>query len=172
MNLKMKHRSLIAVCTLAAGFALPLSAMLVQNPPAAPQAQQPEVEPPPVLAVPQGYRYDARGRRDPFINPVPKPKPKEPDVPVVRPPGLKGVLINEAVLAGVVTSKEPNMNVAVLTAPGGRTYFVYKGDALFDGVIKEIRADGVVFILTPTGRQSTEPPREIERKVRPTPGED
>jgi hypothetical protein len=64
------------------------------------------------------------------------------------------------------------MNVAVITAPGGKPYFAYRGDSLFDAVIKEIRSDGVVFTLTTPGRENAEPPREIERKVRAVPRED
>src|SRR5436190_17886681 len=61
-----------------------------------PVAQTPE-EPRPVLAVPPGYHYETHGRRDPFVNPIPKPPP----VPVVvevkpdRPPGLKGAYVND-----------------------------------------------------------------------------
>jgi hypothetical protein len=137
------------------------------------EAPPPADEPPPAMAVPKIYRYEPRGRRDPFVNPVPKPVVTEaaPEIPVVRPPGLPGVLLNEAVVAGVVTSKEPSMNVAIIKAPGGRTYFAYRGDALFDAVVKEIRPDGVIFTLSTPGRPSTTPPREIERKVRPSPGE-
>src|SRR5205823_11152412 len=42
-------------------------------PQAQPQQQPPPEEPPPVFAVPKEYRYNARGRRDPFVNPIPKP---------------------------------------------------------------------------------------------------
>ena len=47
-----------------------------------------------MLFAPKDYKYDARGRRDPFVNPVPKPAASAgPAAPVVRPPGLKGVLM-------------------------------------------------------------------------------
>jgi hypothetical protein len=106
-----------------------------QKPPAV------EEEQPPVLTVPKDYRYNARGRRDPFVNPVPKPKTvvAAAPPPTVRPPGLKGVLVAEAQIAGVVTSREPSMNVVVLSAPGARTpYFARVGDQLFDAVVKNI----------------------------------
>ena len=47
----------------------------------------------PVLSVPKDY-YNARGRRDPFVNPVPKPVQKAAPVElvIVPPPGLRGVL--------------------------------------------------------------------------------
>ena len=87
------------------------------------QPQKPQEEPPPVLTVPKEYRYNARGRRDPFVNPVPKPKtPTQVAPPIVkRPDGLKGVLVAEAQVAGVVTSKEPSMNVVIIAAPGAKT---------------------------------------------------
>jgi len=136
----------------------------------APAPAPPPQDPPPILAVPREYRYESRGRRDPFVNPVPRPVTAGPVIPSVRPPGLKGVLISEAVVAGVVTSKEPSMNVVVIGAPAGKSYFARIGDELFDGVVKEIRLDTITFALnsSPAG---TEAPRDIVRKVRPTPGE-
>jgi hypothetical protein len=130
----------------------------------------PPQDPPPVLAVPRDYKYDSRGRRDPFINPVPRPASNRPAIPSVRPPGLKGVLIAEAGIAGVVTSKEPSMNVVIINAPAGKTYFARIGDELFDAVVKEIRLDIVTFALN-SSPADTEAPREIVRQVRPTPGE-
>ena len=131
---------------------------------------------PPILSVPSGYKYDPRGRRDPFVNPIPKPAPPEPEVPVIRPPGLRGVLIAEVKLMGVVTSREPAMNKVIVQAPGNRIYFAARGDALFDAVIKEIRPDAVVFTLAPPvnrgqGQQQTPTSREVVRKINPAPGE-
>jgi len=133
-------------------------------------ASPPPEEPPPVLAVPKDYKYNAQGRRDPFVNPVPKPVSATPVVPAVRPPGLKGVLIAEATIAGVVTSREPSMNVVIINAPAGKTYFARIGDELFDARVKEIRLDTVTFALN-TPPTATAAPREIVRKVRPAPGE-
>ena len=163
------HRLLIPIYVLTIGLCLLLDAQAQ----ATPQQTKPAVEeePPPVLSVPPEYRYDPRGRRDPFVNPIPKPVPEEPPVPVIRPPGLKGVLLNEANVIGIVTSKEPTMNVAIIAAPGGRTYFATRRDTLFDALIKEIQVDSVVFTLKPPGQAADAPPRDIVRKVRPTPGE-
>src|SRR5438552_18994933 len=92
---------------------------------------KPADEPPPSpLAVPKDYHYNGRGRRDPFVNPVPPPAPNTPGAAAgPRPPqcpqaqGLKGVLVGQAAIAGVVTSREPSMNVVIIGAPGGKTYF-------------------------------------------------
>jgi hypothetical protein len=167
----MKYRVIVSVVITVAW----ASAAFSQAAPPAP-APAPVEEPPPVLTVPKDYKYDARGRRDPFINPVPKPvaaaaPAEKPAIPAVRPPGLKGVLVAEAAIAGVVTSKEPSMNVVIINAPAGRTYFARIGDELFDAVVKEIRLDTVTFALNSPGSGAESTPREIVRKVRPTAGE-
>src|SRR5262245_31878206 len=68
--------------------------------PSAPGQTAPvELDPPPPLPVPQGYSYAPRGRRDPFVNPVPKPAGGEAVArPVIRPDGLPGVLVSEVKL--------------------------------------------------------------------------
>lgn len=112
----------------------------------------------PVLTVPEGFSYESRGRRDPFVNPIPKPPPAPPKADdaaaTARPDGLPGVLVAEARITGTVISKEPGMTKAIITAPGKRTFFAVRGDTLFDGVIKEISKDEVVFtMISPSTRQ-------------------
>src|SRR5262245_3603570 len=112
----MRRILLISILVLAPS--LPVFSQVQPEKPPAPE------EPPPVLAVPKNYRYNGRGRRDPFVNPVPKPKVTAVSVPANRPPGLRGVLVSEALIAGVVTSREPSMNVVIIGAPGAKTpYF-------------------------------------------------
>ena len=130
----------------------------------APAAAPPE-EPSPVLSVPTDYHYDARGRRDPFVNPVPKAVEKAPPAVALRPAGLKGVLVTEADIIGIVVSREPSMNLVTIQAPGGKRYFARIGDALYDGIIKSIKADGVTFALT-ASNSDPKLPREIVRKLR------
>jgi len=143
------------------------------------QAQPPkpaEEAPPSPLAVPKNYRYTGRGRRDPFVNPIPKPAPNAANpaggpAPAQCPQaqGLKRVLVGQAAIAGVVTSREASMNVAIISAPGGKTYFAHIGDALCDAVVRSIKITQVTFmpIVSPGTDQTGV--REIERKVRPTP---
>ena len=142
--------------------------MDVQARPPGPQAPAPSEEAPPVLVVPPGYTYSPQGRRDPFVNPIPKAVSAAPGAPVSRLPGLRGVSVSEAVIAGVVTSREPAMNLVVILAPGDKTYFAARNDYLFDAVIKDIQMDSVVFALTLPGRPGSPqiPPRELVRKVR------
>lgn len=165
----LAHLFVVALLvTAGALFALPEQAA------GAPEAQAAQTSPP-VLGVPSGYKYDSRGRRDPFTNPVPKPASAEPEsvaVPTVRPPGLKGVLIGEIQIPGIVTSKEKSMNLAVIIGPGNRTYFAVPGDELYDSVVKEITVDSVIFVMKPPpgseGKPS--PPREVVKKTSPVSG--
>jgi Tfp pilus assembly protein PilP len=145
------------------------------KPPAAAAAAPPE-EPLPPLSVPKDYRYNSRGRRDPFVNPVPKPVQKLGTVagvvapPSVRPDGLKGVLVAEIQIAGIVSSREPSMNVVTIAAPGGKKYFARVGDALYDAVVKSIKSDSVTFALTTPGLDPSVP-RERTLKMHTTPGD-
>lgn len=126
----------------------------------------------PVLAIPDGYAYDPLGRRDPFVNPVPQPAPDVgPEAPEVRPPGLPGVLLNEASLSGVVNSGEGG-SIVVVEAPGSRTFIAREGDELLDVLIREIRSDSVVFEVKPLDGASEPLERErVVRNVNAAPGE-
>jgi hypothetical protein len=81
--------------------------------------------------------------------------------------------VREALIAGVVTSKEPWMNVVIISAPGAKApYFAHVGDELYDAVVKSIKLDTVTFALTASASPGDpKAPREIVRRVRPTPGE-
>jgi type II secretory pathway component PulC len=78
-------------------------------------------------------------------------------------------MISEAVISGLVWSREVEMNRAVIAAPGGRTYFAKRGDALFDAVIKDIERDGVVFQVKAKDRDGNPILEEVVRRVRTTP---
>jgi hypothetical protein len=162
----MKYRVLLLSSFAVLG--LGITALPQAQPQAAPSVQE---DPPPVFTVPKDYRYSSKGRRDPFVNPVPKPRTPE-LIAKDRPPGLKGVLLSEAKIAGVVTSPDPSMTIVVITAPGAKaSYFAHVGDHLYDAVVKNIKLDTVTFVLTASNGDPNAP-REIVRKVRSNPGED
>jgi Tfp pilus assembly protein PilP len=131
--------------------ATPASAQQAAKTPGAPAQTAAKVEdPPPALSVPPGFHYAPRGRRDPFVNPVAKKQEDggtaENPLPLVRPDGLPGVLVSEVKLSGIVHSADKEMSKAMLVV-GRNTYFAKRGDSLFDGVIKEIRQNEVVFAM-------------------------
>jgi hypothetical protein len=145
---------------------------LAQTPAPAKGATPPkqEDEAPPAMAVPPAYKFETLGRRDPFVNPIPKPVAPVAPAPASRPPGLKGVLVSEAAVTAIVVSREaPELTRVAITSPGNKTYFAHKGDALFDGVIKDIQKDAVVFELTSKNLDGKTTTREVVRKIRSTP---
>jgi len=169
----MKFRlSLVIVTALAVSVPLAFGQAQPPVPPQTPPAAAPEVAPP-KRPVPPGYKYEPRGRRDPFVNPVPKRDPEAERIsfiPSDRPPGLKGLLISEVVITAVVVSAEKAMNVALVQGPGNRTYRAFPGDEVLDGVVSEIRKDSVVFTVRPLpgAPPNPEAPREVVVKIRST----
>jgi hypothetical protein len=167
----MKQSLAIAVVTAGMLVAIPVFSQDAK-PVADKTKQVAPPEPVPVLAVPAGYSYRTDGRRDPFLNPLPKTQndPEAPSAPPSRPPGLKGLLLAEVAINGVVVSREPGMTRAVIVGPGKKTYFAGRGDTLFDAVVKEIRPTAVVFTaISPSTKQPTN--KEIVRSVSTSAGE-
>jgi Tfp pilus assembly protein PilP len=125
-----------------------------------PEAQDPALTEEPMEEIPEGieimegsgYRYEARGRRDPFvslalgINVLP---------PEVRPPGLAGMLIQEVSLRGIV--KTVDGYIAMIQGTDNKSYFAREGERLYDGHIQAINDQRVVF------RQEINDPLRIEK---------
>ncbi len=97
------------------------------------------------------YRYDPQGRRDPFrslIGPAPK---LEGD----RPPGVRGLLIDEMKLQGVFRTRQGLS--AMVQGADNKGYLIRIGDKVFDGEVIRITPTSVVF------RQEVNDPTRIER---------
>ena len=144
-------------------------ALLDQKP--APAAATP-TPPPPAAAVqgappaPQGagYSYDPAGRRDPFVSLTGRGS----DVPLPggsRPAGVPGLLVTEITVKGVLKSPRGGY-LALVQAPDNRTYIVHGGDKLFDGTIKAITQDAVVFSQDVNDPLSLVKQREVRKAIR------
>ena len=130
--------------------------------PATGEAPAPEGEAPPQTAEPvpegieitegTGFRYEARGRRDPFVSLALGIDVLSPDV---RPPGLSGMLIQEVSLRGIV--KTVDGYIAMIQGTDNKSYFARSGERLYDGNIQSIDDAGVVF------RQEINDPLRIEK---------
>ena len=85
--------------------------------------------------------------RDPFYplpeTPIEKPSSSPAKSPVSRPPGLKGTLISETSLVGIVSSGE--FYLALLETEDEVTYIAKVGSRLFDGKVILISDNGVLF---------------------------
>ena len=124
-------------------------------------------QPPPVPAqearpAPEiGVGYEADGRRDPFVSPIVRVTGGA--AAVERPPGLPGLGVDEAVLRGVVMSREGYL--AVLEAPDARTYVVRRADRLYDGTVQEVTGDAVLFLRDAAGAAPVTE-REVRKRLR------
>jgi hypothetical protein len=142
--------------------------------PASPAPGQPPATPPatppaapgaaPAQPAGGGYSYDPAGRRDPFVS----LSGRGGDVPAVggsRPSGLPGLLVSEITLKGVL--KSPKGLIALVQSPDNRTYIIHAGDKVFDGSVKAITADAVVFSQDVNDPLSLVKQREVRKAIRP-----
>ena len=139
--------------------------------PAAPAHATPATAPVPTsqaVVVPT-YKYEAKGRRDPFRSLDVSATIQASTAPAIRAPGLKGQLVSEINLAGIVKSK--NQYMAMATGYRGKTYFLQPNDDLYDGKVIEIKSDAVVFSQTLTDSQGKRLSQRVVKKLYPTRGE-
>jgi hypothetical protein len=115
------------------------------------------------------YKYEAKGRRDPFRSLDVSATIQASTAPTVRAPGLKGQLVSEINLAGIVKSK--NQYMAMATGYRGKTYFLQPNDDLYDGKVIEIKSDAVIFSQTLTDSQGKKLSQRVVKKLYPTRGE-
>jgi Tfp pilus assembly protein PilP len=111
---------------------------------------------------PAGYSYNPEGRRDPFVSLV--GRGNDPKQAGARTTGVPGLLVNEVTVKGVIRGRSGYL--AMLQAPDNKTYIVRSGDRLFDGTVKTITQDGVVFSQDVNDPLSLVKHREVPKKVR------
>jgi Tfp pilus assembly protein PilP len=115
------------------------------------------------------YKYEVKGRRDPFRNLDVVNTIRASSAPVVRPPGLKGQMVSDISLVGIVKSKSEYM--AVATGHRGKTYFIHPSDELYDGRVLQIRSDAVVFSQILTDSRAKKISQQVVKKLYQTRGE-
>jgi Tfp pilus assembly protein PilP len=133
--------------------------------PAPGQPAAAEKDPPPAQGSPAGYSYDPSGRRDPFVSLTARGGDLPPAAGV-RPPGPAGMLVGEATVKGIFKSPKGGF-LALLQGPDGRTYSVKQGDKVFDGSVKAITQDTVVFSQDVNDPLSLVKQREVRKSIRP-----
>lgn len=124
-----------------------------------PAAQAP---PPPQGA---GYSYDPAGRRDPFVSLTGRGG----DLPIPggsRPGGVPGLLVGEITVKGIWKSPRVGFT-ALVQSPDNRTYLLKSGDKVFDGVVKAITPEAVVFSQDVNDPLSLVKQREVRKSIRP-----
>lgn len=166
-----------AILLIGAWITMEASLLAVQPPPTKPAV----VPPPPAdsatsqnaAAPPAGdmnYKYEIRGRRDPFRPlDVAAASFQTTQAPIVRPPGLKGQLVSEIRLVGIVETRSGIL--AMVQGYRSRTFFLHANDALYDGKVAEIRKDAVVFSQILKDTQGKTMTQQVVKKLQPTRGE-
>jgi hypothetical protein len=130
--------------------------------PGAPGAATAAQAPPPPQGA--GYSYDPAGRRDPFVS----LSGRGGDVAIpggARPGGVPGLLVAEVTVKGLLKSR--GGFIALVQSPDNRTYILKTGDKLFDGVVKAVTQDAVVFSQDVNDPLSLVKQREVRKSIRP-----
>ena len=122
------------------------------------------------IAKPASVLYEPNNRTDPFLHIVPSKTAARPadDEEIPRgtpPPGIEGTFIDKAGLEGIVIHYD-NRRMAVVRSEDNRAYFLYEGDRLFDGYLKTIDDDSVVFVRETLMRSGRIRTQEVTRRLR------
>jgi Pilus assembly protein, PilP len=140
-----------------------------QPPPGTPPTAVPAAPPAGNETAVPIYKYEVKGRRDPFRSLDVTRTVQAASAPVVRPPGLKGQLVSEIRVVGVVKSKGALM--AIVQGYRNKTFFVHPDDLLYDGKVLEVRNDAVVLSQILTDNQGKKTSQQVVKKLYPTRGE-
>ena len=87
------------------------------------------------------------------------------------PPGVRGLLISQLRLEGVVRQQTANKMIAVVTNETRRAYFLHESDSVYNGVVSKITPDAIYFkenVLDGNGRVTT---REVMKRLGSASGE-
>jgi Tfp pilus assembly protein PilP len=108
----------------------------------------------------QGFTYDPAGRRDPFRSLLARQAKEELGE---RPPGLRGMGIEEVKLQGIL--KIPEGYVAMIQGTDNMSYLIRPGTVLYDGTVELIEQGKVVFRMQVADPKSLKPYREVVRTL-------
>jgi Tfp pilus assembly protein PilP len=108
------------------------------------------------------FTYDPANRRDPFVS-LAEGVPEEAKGPEERPQGLAGMMIGEVRLEGIV--KTTSGIIAIVQGRDKLSYILRPGTKLYDGEVKTILPDKVVFKQQVNDPKAMKPFREVVREV-------
>jgi Tfp pilus assembly protein PilP len=120
----------------------------------------------PTAAEPQGFTYNAEGRRDPFVSLVRRGADPSRSGTGTRAAGLPGLAVSEVSLKGTVASR--GGYVAIVQGVDSKTYIVREGDRLLDATVRSITQDAMVLMQQVNDPLSLEKSREVRKVLRQT----
>ncbi len=107
-----------------------------------------------------GFTYDPAGRRDPFRSLLVRQSREEAGG---RPPGLRGMGIDEIRLEGIFKLSEGY--VGMIQGTDNMSYLIRAGTVLYDGTVESIEQGKVVFRMQVADPKSLKPYREVVRTL-------
>ncbi|HZM93785.1 MAG TPA: hypothetical protein VFB92_10205 [Vicinamibacterales bacterium] len=113
---------------------------------------------------PQGFTYNADGRRDPFVSLLRRGSTT--NEAGKRVAGLAGLGTAEVSLRGTLRSQ--GSFVGILQGVDNKTYIVRAGDKLADGSIRSITADAMVILQQVNDPLSIAKEHEVRKLLRQT----
>jgi Tfp pilus assembly protein PilP len=131
----------------------------------APQRPQTVAEKAASAAEPQGFTYNAEGRRDPFVSLLRRGADSRANSGP-KGSGIAGLGVAEVSLRGTVVSQ--GAFVGIVQGVDSKNYIVRVGDRLSDGTIRSITADSMVILQQVNDPLSLEKQREVRKLLRQT----
>ena len=111
----------------------------------------------------ENFSYDPAGRRDPFRSLRQGFEQNYKDETEPRPPGLPGMTIDEIRLEGIIET--PNGILAFVQGRDSISYILRPGTKLYDGEVKEIQFDRVVFRKQSNDPKQLKPYEDVVREI-------
>lgn len=116
---------------------------------------------------------EVAGKRDPFKLPGP-PTPASRGGPeqVIGPlpPGVRGLLISQLRVEGIVKLDTTNAMIAVVDNNTNRAYFLRENDAVYNGVVSKITPDSVIFRENALDQDGRMVVRDVVKRLGQGPG--
>lgn len=109
------------------------------------------------------FSYDPAGRRDPFRSLRQGFERAFDEEAEPRPPGLPGMTVDEIRLEGIIET--PNGILAFVQGRDNISYILRPGTKLYDGEVKEIQFDRVVFRKQSNDPKQLKPYEDVVREM-------
>lgn len=107
------------------------------------------------------FSYDPAGRRDPFRSLLEGRNSPDELADQVRPPGLPGMMVEELTLEGIIDT--PSGIMAFVLGRDNVSYIIRAGTKLYNGEVKDIQRDRVIFRQQVNDPKQTRPYEEVVR---------
>lgn len=111
----------------------------------------------------ENFSYDPAGRRDPFRSLREGFERISDDEAEPRPPGLPGMTVDEIRLEGIIET--PNGILAFVQGRDNISYILRPGTKLYDGEVKEIQFDRIIFRKQSNDPKQLKPYEDVVREI-------